>query len=835
MAQALIHSQSVPRQRRGGRNPSAIVLPKACVLAVRTALISGLALGAQFAAPVAFAQTAPSAPASVARHYAVPAGPLHSVLTSFAASAGLELSVDAHLLQGRTSSGLSGSFTVEQGFAELLRAQGLQAVRQANGSYTLVKQSEPVASGHDASSHDAALAVVTVVGQNANQQDRPRAYAGGQVARGARLGVLGDVSVMDAPFNVTAYTSKLMEDQQSKTVNDVLRNDPSVRMTTSDGHNAENIRIRGFDVNSSELAFNGMYGMLPGAHTPTDFLERVEVFKGPSAMLSGIAPSGAVGGVVNLVPKRAADEPLTRLTTSYVSASTLGAALDVGRRFGEDKQIGVRVNASSSYGESMLEDQDKRERFGSLGLDYRGKGWKLEFDAYSANQNQSNGSPLMVGFGTLGHVIDAPDPRTNALRGTWAKQQSEGMAVRGELDLSRQWSLYAALGQARYSYDGYLNGTRVVVLADDGSARGQTYNQAGYTHSISTEFGLRGNFETGVVGHKLGISFSSLQTRNGSASVMSSASYKTNIYDPTDALLAAEHGATLQTANNRYTGVSLSDTLSMLDDALLLTLGARAQNVKQLQATPVAYDEDALTPVVGIVVKPWGPSLSLYANYIEGLSPGATVGSTYANSGETLAPYKTRQSEAGVKWEWHSFTNTFSLFRIEKPSSISIDTGAKLPTLAVDGKQRHTGLEWNVFGEIAPQVRLLGGIAYTKAEQLRSSVAANDGKDAPGVPRWAANLGTEWDTPWIPALTLSTRLIYTGSQYLDAANKLEIPSWTRWDVGANYAQRVYGKPFTLRAAVENVTDERYWAGYFNDGFATQGAPRTYKLSASLDF
>ena len=91
------------------------------------------------------------------------------------------------------------------------------------------------------------------------------------------------------------------------------------------------------------------------------------------------------------------------------------------------------------------------------------------------------------------------------------------------------------------------------------------------------------------------------------------------------------------------------------------------------------------------------------------------------------------------------------------------------------------------------------------------------------------------DTPWIPALALSARLTYTGAQYLDAANKLEIPSWARWDVGANYALRVYGKPLTLRAGVENLTDEKYWAGYFNDGFATLGSPRTYKLSASIDF
>ncbi len=66
--------------------------------------------------------------------------------------------------------------------------------------------------------------------------DLPAAYAGGQVARGARLGLLGNQDVMDVPFNITSYTAQLIEDQGAKTVADVLNNDPSVRFTTSGSH-----------------------------------------------------------------------------------------------------------------------------------------------------------------------------------------------------------------------------------------------------------------------------------------------------------------------------------------------------------------------------------------------------------------------------------------------------------------------------------------------------------------------------------------------------------------------------------------------------------------------
>lgn len=821
-------SHSLP----SGRGLAAFA-PNRTALAVRTALMTGLVLGAvSLSVPTAYAQSAAPA-ASAARSYSISAGPLDRALNSFAAIAGVEFSSDASLLQGRSSRGLSGIFTVEQGFSELLRGQGLTVSRQSNGSYVLVKAATEQSAS---SSAGVTLATVKVTGTTVSPTDLPASYAGGQVARGAKLGVLGNVDVMDAPFNVTAYTAQAIADQQAATVGEVLRNDPSVRFTTSDGHNAENITIRGFEINSSELAFNGMYGMLPGAHVPTEFLERVEVFKGPAAMLSGIAPSGAVGGVVNLVTKRATDQDLTRLTTSYTSTSHLAQSVDIGRRFGKEKRFGVRFNSSLGYGETALEDQKKRDNFFSLGMDYRGDRWKMEFDAYSTHQNQSNGSPLMVGFSTLGRVLDAPDSSKNALRGTFARQRTDGAMLRGEFELTRQLTAYAAAGTANYNYDGYLNGTRVVVTNANGNATGQTYNQAGYTRSTSAETGLRGNFGTGSIAHQVVASFSSLQTTTGLASVATSSSYVTNIYDPiSNPALAAAHGAVARSSDNVYTSIALADTLSMLDDTTLLTLGARSQRVRQRMASPKAYDEDAITPMLGLVVKPWGPEVSLYANYIEALSPGVTVSSTYANEGETLAPYKTRQKEVGLKWEHASFINTFSVFSILKPSTISITTGASRPTLALDGEQKNQGFEWTTSGQLSQRVRVLGGATYTVGEQVRASSAANDGKKAPGVPAWTVNLGSEWDLPWISGLSVNGRVTYTGPQYLDAANKLELPSWTRWDAGANYRLTAWSKPVVVRFAVENLTDEHYWSGRFGEGYATLGSPRTFKLSASVDF
>jgi len=334
------------------------------------------------------------------------------------------------------------------------------------------------------------------------------------------------------------------------------------------------------------------------------------------------------------------------------------------------------------------------------------------------------------------------------------------------------------------------------------------------------------------------MSVSSLQTKSGMGSVARGPNYTTSLYNPiANPALPGPHGPVVKTADNSYTSYSVADTLGMLDGRLQLTLGARAQRVRQTMASPKAYDEQAITPMLGVIAKPWGPSVSLYANYIEALSPGMTVGTTYANAGDVLSPYKTKQKELGVKWDAGTFTNTVSLFNIEMPSTMSVNgTGpGALPVLSLNGLQRNNGIEWNTFGQITKDVRVLGGIAYTEAKQVRSDASAINGNDMAGVPRWTANLGTEWDTPWVRGLTLNARLTYTGAQYIDAANKLELASWQRWDIGARYATKIASKPVTIRASVENLTDNRYWSGYFNEGYATVGSPRSFKLSTSVDF
>ncbi len=143
-----------------------------------------------------------------------------------------------------------------------------------------------------------------------------------------------------------------------------------------------------------------------------------------------------------------------------------------------------------------------------------------------------------------------------------------------------------------------------------------------------------------------------------------------------------------------------------------------------------------------------------------------------------------------------------------------------------------------MFGEPVYGVRLLGGVTLLDTELTKTENGVDKGNHAIGVPRTQANIGSEWDIPGVPGLTLTGRVVYTSSQYADLANDLEIPSWTRFDLGARYRMTIEDRDVTLRARLDNVTGRDYWAsvgGVANYNYLVLGAPRTLSLSATVDF
>jgi iron complex outermembrane receptor protein len=664
----------------------------------------------------------------------------------------------------------------------------------------------------------------------------PVPYAGGQVATGSQLGMLGNRSIMDTPFNTTSFTAKTVQDQQARTVRDVLLNDPSVQLTRPVGGSADDgINIRGFPVGTGDISYGGLYGMLPYWAVSAELAERIEIIKGPSVLLNGMPPLGAVGGTVNVVPKRAGDTPITQLTTGYGSTSQLGAHLDVGRRFGDNNEFGVRFNGVYRDGETSVQDNKEKMALAVLGLDYRGERVRLSADLGYQEQTP-RGLTVFPRINTGFPIPSPPDASRNyAPPWTYMERKDNFQILRGEVDVADNVTVWASVGNHDH------HGKPLIIFPTVTNANGNFTSLAIkndlYEKYQTLDAGVRAQGNTGFIHHAVSLQGAILNREAGFASV-NAALPASNIYNPVflpqPSLIDP---VALRNFEGRTSSVGIADTMSILDKRVQLTLGVRQQsvegnNIAASGAVASAYKADALSPAVGLVVKPL-ENLSLYANYIEGLQQGTVVGLQYDNRGDILPPYRSVQHEVGVKIDFGKVTATFSAFQITQPSAI-----VDVPTnrLVVAGEQRNRGIEVNTFGEVANGVRVLGGIAFLDAVLTRTQAGLNDGKRANGIPEAQLSFGTEWDTPFVPGLTLTGRVIYTSSQLYDLAEpRRSIPDWTRADLGARYTfTGQNGKPIIVRFNVENVFGENYWMSAYG-GTLAPGAPRTFRLSSTFNF
>ncbi|MCQ4224197.1 TonB-dependent receptor [Stutzerimonas stutzeri] len=672
-------------------------------------------------------------------------------------------------------------------------------------------------------------------------------YAGEQVARGGRVGILGNRDYMETPFTSTSYTSQLIQDQQARSVSDIVQNDPSVRVARGFGNMQELYVVRGFPLFSDDISYNGLYGLLPRQYVAAEFIERAEVFRGASAFLNGAAPGGTgLGGAINLLPKRAPNEPLTRMTVGANSGGQGTVAADLGRRFGEGNQFGIRLNAAKRAGETGVEDENQTLDMFALGLDYQGDRLRLSADVGHQYHFLDNPRPSVT---PNGGIPSAPDADDNfAQPWTYSKEKQTFGTFRAEYDFADTITGWAAAG--------VRNGEEQNRLANPRSTPAGITTATRFDNSredrVSTgEIGLRGRTQTGAVSHQLVTSAStySSEERNAWAASNSDTPFDGNLYHPYDApipLLTSGLGSLSdpKVAERIHThSIAIADTMGFLDERLLVTLGARRQGIEIKGYNNVTgnrtshYNRYETTPVAGILYQ-LNDELSVYANYIEGLTKGDTApaesgGQQVLNSGTSLAPYVAKQTEIGLKYDGGNLGGSIAVFSTERPFGI-----VENQVFREGGEQRNRGIELSVFGEPAYGTRLLGGLTLLDAEQKKTLNGVNDGNDAIGVPKVQANIGGEWDVPGVQGLTLTSLVVHTGKQYASASNDLRLPSWTRLDLGARYRMTIDDRDVTFRARLDNATGRDYWAsagGYPGANYLVLGAPRTLSVSATVDF
>ncbi len=464
---------------------------------------------ATLAVPVASWSRELSEPGELAqaeqRSFNIPAQPLQSALILFGQQAGRQVAADGAGVRGIASPGVQGTMSVDEALSRLLTGTGFTFDSAAG--QTIAVQRVPAAGGAMQLDPVQVQGAFPVPSQ-AMIDNVPAPYAGGQVATGGQLGLLGNRGVMDTPFNQTNYTAKKAQDQQAKTVRDVLIDNPSIQASSRDaGSSGDNVRIRGFIANDGNRSYGGLFGMLPLLSVMAEVAERIEVLNGPNVLLNGMPPGG-LGGTINIVPKRAPDDGLTRVTANYASAAQFGAHADIARRFGPDKQYGVRFNGVFNAGQTAVEGTSDQRGLGVLGLDFRGDHVRVAADLGYQYQYISGLIPNL-GVGPGVPLPWAPDARKNP-GPSWNFQERKDVfgVLRAEVDMTEWMTAYAAVGM----HDSRVEGVNVSTLTAanfSGVVLAATpFNGSQYGQYFTAEAGVRGRFDTGPFGHQFALTTS---------------------------------------------------------------------------------------------------------------------------------------------------------------------------------------------------------------------------------------------------------------------------------------------------------------------------------------
>lgn len=710
------------------------------------------------------------------------------------------------------------------------------------------------------------------------------------------LGVLGKANAFTAPITVVNYDEQALNNTEARTLVDaVAKKDASVWQFGGESNTLTGLYFRGYQLDARQFSVNGLAGMYGTQGTASVQVGSAQLIKGASTAVNGMDPEGAVSGSVNIETKKAADEGNRKIGLGWFSNNRAQGTFDLGQRFGENKEFGVRANGKLRHGDTPRHGYSEDNKEFAVNADYRGETLRVAFDSIYAKRKTNGGRARMQDIQNAnGRLFDAPDGKTNLLPSwNWQNTVGETNMLTFEWDAFDNAQITGGIGYNKARYYGTLISPTVCGTGgkSDQTATCSSANQYHtgtarltdqYFRTLSMNLTARGEFETGPVTHNWSTAFDRIirqrATIDGSKAGTKKAEVKANgnIEHQLASFTADYPNSWAKTANLdaniKVNSLALSDTLGFAGNKYRLTLGGRFQAVEYTdKKKSQSGDAKRFSPMLMAAWVPQ-PDLVVYGNYMEDLEP-ADIKTD--DSGETTMakPRVSRQFEVGVRKNWGDFVTTLNAFQIKRPGywrgntvksgsgtgGAAGSTGGSTTGSAgsnsdfarykaqggtagdEQGMERSRGIEFNAYANLLNKtLRPTFGLMYLQStvkyypnsrDMLVNGVQVAN-------PRVIAKAGVEWDTPFAKGLTLNGNVSYFGKSYQKTQKQYAFPSYTLVDVGARYKTKLGKNTLTVSSAVENLFNKNYWQvqrGQFDRSFAVVGMPRTYWLKAELDF
>ncbi|MGD0893865.1 MAG: TonB-dependent siderophore receptor [Terracidiphilus sp.] len=709
------------------------------------------------------------------------------------------------------------------------------------------------------------------------------------------VGTLDGAPLTETPLSATVITRDLLNDQVSRLLSDVVKNDASVGDDYVPVGYYGDYEIRGFTIDlATGLEVNGM--TIAGEQdVPLENKERVEILKGIAGVESGVA---AAGGLIDYVTKRPATIQAMDLATDH-RGSAYGA-VDLGRLFGSQKQVGARFNLAGERIASYMNDTNGWRAVGAGAGD-----WKLspratlKGDFEYQHKTERDGSGYQLLGGTTVPDINRIYPSTMLGDQPWGPPDTYdtfNTGARLDYNLPRNWLAFVA-GSFSHSLiqDNviYAYGTPFDVngnvdcpgapnapayfFCPDGSYGIYDYRDPGELRIDAVgDAMITGHIKTGAIVQDLAgggeLFLRSVQQPgeppvNAPSTVQDGAVYayvgSENIYQPIvpvaiESPLESAGPRTLWEDSHQSAGI-IQDRIH-LPGRIQLIAGGRYDSLRDnnysLTATssstpPTITDKNLWLPQYAATYNPV-ESLTLYGNYGVLLSLGPQAPWWVDNANQFLAPFMTRQAEVGAKYEPDQrILLTAALFHmrapfiypkvIEAPDSFCTAGefgGPGTLCFESEGHETHNGVELNAEGKAASWLRLTASAAAMNAISNDTGTTSFNNKQVINVPHLHATLFADLTVPHIRGLHLMPGWSYAGRKEATRDDAVSVPAFNIFNMGARYTPGGETGRVTFRVYANNIADKRYWSdtgASYGDTFVWLGAPTTVRLSAHYTF
>lgn len=784
--------------------PRKLILP--------AALTSLFAIGAP---SCAWAQQVPAATGAAAVHfYDLKPGPLVQTLDQIARISGRPITFDRAELAGGRANAVKGNYSAGAAISQALD-NGRYSLNE-DGVGTLVVMPR-------------AVSTVEVVARRDQAETEFKADRSDTATRSG-------TSLHLVPGSVTLITNKVLESQQATDLTEALRNVSGMSFAKTPQNNTT-FGVRGFSASSDSNGITDNSAATRSVFT----VERVEVLKGPQAILSG---GDSLGGAVNIVVKKPQADTIRDLTVQYGSYDDRTIAGDLSGAFSEDNRFTYRTVASL---------QDARRNQGGM----NGKNskafmqalrWKdktTDFIASAEYGNDKNPLDRYTFARRDGVILPVPDRLlANPADGVDVKVRRFGYQL--EQKLGENTVLISRLLDMHRDFDLHIPSPSGLLYARGAAPDSPRTDMQFYAsrmfakeHGLSGDHYLRFNVPTGALRHKLSVGFNHNnddigQTQYSGAAVTVPV-FSSTPYNFQDLRDRATSLLTTFGTSQRQRALYAQDLISY--DKWNLLLNWRRTHYTTPELTSIFYtssgnfssttrptDTYHSTPGVGLVYQ-LNDQTSLYASYAEGFQPTNAL----ACGGGLVPPNQTRNREVGAKFDLFDsrFTLTTSAFSLQQSNRIQYDQFNNCYN--VRNAQRTQGAEIDAQGRLLPGLETIFNYTYTQVEDMGISTTRFPGKPKHKMNLWAVYKFQNAALKGFGAgvgVSASSRSL--GTEFTPL---FTVPGGAQLDASLYYATG----PWNATLGVKNIFDRTLYGTAVTSAYIPVLPGRTYALTVKRSF